>query len=152
MPARGGVDYDQIVGCGAAGLALELGELPDLADRQQLAHAGRRHRERLKELARTQHVTDRSDLDPQVLVHRVLGIDRDREQARCQLVLDKGRPGVVRERPVNPILGGELDDDRPQAGARGEHAERDRDRRLAHATLAGDEDEALVEEAGHWRG
>ena len=83
----------------------------------------------------------------QVLLHRVLRVDRDREQARRELDLLEQR-AVLLERPLDPLLGGELGDDRAQAAAGGEQPERDRDRRLADAALAGDEDQALVKQAG----
>jgi hypothetical protein len=44
------------------------------------------------------------------------------------------------------LLRGDLADDRALAFGRGAQAERDRDRGLADAALAGDEDESLVEE------
>ena len=71
----GGVDDHEVVRSGPAGAALKLGELPNLADRQQLAHPRRCHRERLEQAARAERVADRAELDPEVLVHRVLGVD-----------------------------------------------------------------------------
>ena len=75
------VDDDEVVRRGAARSApLELGELPHLADAEQLAHSRGRHREGVKQPARAERLPERADLDPQVLLHRVLGVDRDREQ------------------------------------------------------------------------
>src|SRR5437764_276584 len=81
-PAAGGgrVDDHQVVRVRSRGPSGALGELPHLADAEQLAHPGRGHGERVEQPARSEHVADGADLHPQVLVHRVLGIDRDREQ------------------------------------------------------------------------
>ena len=80
----GSVDDDEVVRGRAARLALELGELPDLADAEQLAHPRGRHRERVEQPARAERVAERADLDLQVLLHRVLRVDRDREQVQAQ--------------------------------------------------------------------
>ncbi len=90
MAGGGRVDDHQVIDVGAVGAPLELGELPDLADAEQLAHARRGHREGLEQPARAERLADRAGLDPQVLLHRVLGIDRDREQALGELDLLEG--------------------------------------------------------------
>ena len=94
----GGVDDHEVVGGGAARAPLELRELPDLADAEQLAHPRRRHRERVEQAARAEHLPDLAGLDAQVLLHRVLGVDRDREQARGDLELLE--PGCPRGRTL----------------------------------------------------
>jgi hypothetical protein len=55
----------------------------------------------------------------------------------------------VLEDPRGVLLGGNLADDRPLAFGGGAQAERDRDRGLADAALAGDEDQSLVEKFGY---
>jgi hypothetical protein len=55
--------------------------------------------------------------------------------------------GVV-EDARGVLLGGDLADDRAPAFGGGAQAERDGDGGLADAALAGDEEEALVEEVG----
>ena len=55
----------------------------------------------------------------------------------------------VGEHPRGVLLRGDLADDRPLAFGRGAQAKRHRDRGLADATLAGDEDQSLVEEFGY---
>jgi hypothetical protein len=55
----------------------------------------------------------------------------------------------VGEHPRGVLLRGDLADDRPLAFGRGAQAKCQRDRGLADATLAGDEDQSLVEEIGY---
>jgi hypothetical protein len=56
--------------------------------------------------------------------------------------------GVV-EDPRGVLLRGDLADDRPLAFGGGAQAQRDRDRGLADAPLAGDEYQSLVEKIGY---
>jgi hypothetical protein len=55
----------------------------------------------------------------------------------------------VLEHARGVLLRGDLADDRPLARGRGAQAERQGDRGLADAALAGDEDQSLVEEIGY---
>ena len=77
-------------------------------------------------------------LDLQVLLHRVLGVDRDREQLWRQLHLHEAI-SMVLERLLHALLTLELGDDRAQAAARGQQTERAGHGRFPHAALAGDE-------------
>jgi hypothetical protein len=126
----------------------ELRELVELADAEELAHPGGRHGERLEDPAGPERLAERAGLHPQVLLHRRLGVDRDREQAVGQLHLLKGVPGA-REGALHAVLARELGDDRPPSGAGGAQPERGGDGRLADASLPGDEDEAAIEKSGH---
>jgi hypothetical protein len=151
--AGGGRVHDhQVVARGAARAALHLRELPDLAHRHQLAHARRRHGEVLEHARPGQHVGERlhPDLDAQVLLQRVLRVDRDRPQVVGDLDLAEVRVLPV-EGAGDPVLVGDLGDDGPAALAGGHHAQRRGDRGLADAPLSGHEDQALVEEGGHRR-
>jgi hypothetical protein len=67
-----------------------------------------------------------------------------------ELDLLEGLAALV-ERLPDPVLAGQLGDDRAQAAARRHHPERDRHRRLADAALAGDEDQPPLEKSGHDR-
>ena len=58
-------------------------------------------------------------------------------------------PPLVGEQPLDPLLAGELGDDRAQPPASREQSERDRYGRLADASLAGHEQQAFVEQRGH---
>ena len=95
-----------------------------------------------------ERLADRAGLDAQVLLHRVLGIDRDRVQAVGEGHLLK-RVARLHERLAHPILAGQLGDDGAPALPGGDEPERGGHRRLADAALAGDEDEAAIEQTGH---
>ncbi len=151
VPGRGRVDDHQVVRVRAAGVPRELGELVDLADAEQLPHPGRRHRERLEQPAGAERLAERAGLDPQVLLHRGLGVDRDRVEALGELHLLEALAGLG-ERPPHPVLAGELGDDRAPSLPGRAQSERGGDRRLADAALPGDEDQAAVEQSGHGAG
>ena len=89
------------------------------------------------------------DEQPQVLAQRVLGVHRHREQVGVDLArLERQRRGV--ERGGERALGVHLAHQRALAGAGAEVGERGGDRRLADAALAGDEQQAAIEQiAGH---
>ncbi|MFN8216178.1 MAG: hypothetical protein U0R71_06230 [Solirubrobacterales bacterium] len=144
------VDDHQVVLAAGLDLAVELGELPDLADRDQLLEARRRRREVVEDAAAEQHVAHRPhlELEQHVLAHRLVGVDRDRPQVLLHLDLVEADLGVV-EHARGVLLRGDLADDRPLPLGGGPQAERDRDRRLADAALAGDDHESLVEEVGN---
>ena len=93
-------------------------------------------------------MTDRADLDAQVLVHRMIGIDRDREQVGGHLDLVEVLAPVF-EQPLDALLTGELGDHRAKSAARGQHPQHRGDGRLADAPLARDEHQPLVEEPWH---
>ena len=65
--------------------------------------------------------------------------------------LERLRAGLARavERVPNPLLTGQLDDDRPQPTPGPDDAEHGGDRRLADAALASHEHQSAVQEAGH---
>jgi hypothetical protein len=73
------------------------------------------------------------------------------EQALGEVDLVK-RLAVVVIGVADARLAGQLGHDRAQSVARGEHAERGGHRGLADPTLAGDEDEAAIEQSRHDRG
>jgi hypothetical protein len=56
---------------------------------------------------------------------------------------------LVPEQALQALLAGQLGHDRAQAAAGREQPERGRDRRLAHAALAGDEHQALIQNGWH---
>ena len=154
VPGRGRVDDDEVVGVGARRAAVELGELPELADGQQLAHARRRGGEQAEDAAAGEDARRAAarQLVAQVLLERVLGVDRDVKQAGRELdLLERlaGRRRVERARDVAAAR--DLGDDRALARARGDEPERRRDRRLADAALAGDDEQAVVEQTLHVR-
>jgi hypothetical protein len=122
-----------------------LRKLPDLADAEQLSHSRGRHREHLEQSALTEQMAGRTgDLDEQVLLHRLLRVDRDREQAPGELDLLEAAPVAVCECALHALVTGQLGDDRAPAAAGRDEPERDRDRGLADAALARDEDQASV--------
>jgi len=87
VASRRRVDDHQVIGLGAARASLELGELPHLADTEELPHPRGGQREGLEQAAGAQRLADGPGLDAQILLHRRLGIDRDREQAIGELHL-----------------------------------------------------------------
>ena len=149
VPGRRRVDDHQVVLAPALDLAVELGELPDLADRDQLLQARRGGGQVVEDAAAEEHVPHRPHLQLQqhVLAHRLVGVDRDRPEVLLHLDLVEADVGVL-EHPRGVLLRGDLADDRPLPFRRRPQSQRDRDRRLADAALAGDEDQALVEEFG----
>jgi hypothetical protein len=147
VTGRRRVDDDEVVRLGAGRAALGLGELPELAHRQQLAHARRRRGEVGEQAARREHLGERAgELVGEVLLHRRLGVDADRVQALGERDLAE-RTGLAGQRAADVVALGDLGDDRPPAVARGDEAERGGDGGLADPALAGDEDEPLVEQA-----
>jgi hypothetical protein len=80
----------------------------------------------------------------QVLLQRVLGVDRDVVKVRQDLVLGivAGAP-LARQRARDIVARGDLGNDRPQPAARGDQPDRRRDRRLPDAALAGDDEQLL---------
>ena len=148
MPARRGVHDHQVVPAAAFYPSSRLGELPHLAEAEKLPHPGSGHRKHLEHLACAEEVSDAAGLDVQVLLHCMLRIDGDREQARCQLDLRESAALAV-EGPLKAALAGELDDDRTQTPSRRNQSERCRDGGLPDAALAGHEQQVLVEQAGH---
>ena len=143
------VDDHQVVLAPRLDLAVELGQLPDLADRDQLLQARGGGGEVVEDAAAEEQVAHRPHLQLQqhVLAHRLVGVDRDRPEVLLHLDLVEADGGVV-EHPRGVLLRGDLADDRPLSFRGGAQAERHRDRRLADATLAGDDDQPLVEEFG----
>ena len=148
VAGRGRVDDDEVVGVGAGGAAVELGELPELADRQQLAHAGRGGGDHPEDAAADEDLGDRRrrELVAQVLVQRVLRVDGDVEQPGRDLRLRErlGARAVEGRRDVAAAR--DLGDDRALARTRGDEPEGGRDRRLADAALARHDDQPPVEE------
>ena len=149
VPGRRRVDDHQVVLAPLLHLAVELGQLPDLADRHQLLQPGRGGGEVVEDSAAEQQVAHRPhlELEQHVLAHRLVGVDRDRPEVLLHLDLVEADLGVV-EHPRGVLLRGDLADDRALAFGGGAQPERHRDGRLADATLAGDEDQPLVEEFG----
>ena len=105
---------------------------------------GRRHRERVEQPALSRSAWPTAPVfDRQVLLHRALRVDRDREQA------GRARPprtlACVVEAADAVLAASSATIVRSAARAR-RAAERDRDGRLADAALAGDEDQAASEQ------
>ena len=142
----GGVDDHQVVLAPALDLAVELGQLPDLADRDQLLEAGGGGGEVGEDAAAEEQVAHRPDLELEqdVLAHRLVGVDRDRPEVLRHLDLVEADLGVI-EDPRGVLLRGDLADDRALAFFGGTEAQRDRDGGLADSSLAGHEDQSLVE-------
>ena len=59
------------------------------------------------------------------------------------------RRGILRERLTDPLLAGELGDDRASPAAGRKQPERCGHRRLADPAFAGDEDQATLEQSAH---
>ena len=144
----GCVDDHQVVAVAAADLAVVESELPDLSDRHQLLEARGRRGQVVEDPRTKQQVAHRLDLQLQqyVLAHRLVGIDRDRPEVLDHLDLSEADL-VALENVRQVLLGSDLAEDRPLAGPRGGQPERERDRGLAHAALAGHDDQPFVEEA-----
>ena len=94
MPARGRVDDDEVVRLGAGRAALVLGELPQLPDGQQLAHARRRGGEVAEDPALLEHLGERPG--------ELVGIDFVGEQYETHIML----ADVRLERPPQGIPSG----------------------------------------------
>jgi len=150
MAGRRCVHDHEVIWRGAARLSLELRQLPHLAHAEQLPHAGRGHRKRVEQLARAEHLPERPGLDRQVLLHRRLGVNRDRVQVARQLELREAL-ALLREGPLDVLLAGQLGDDRAQSLACREQSERGRDGRLADPALAGDEQQPVIQGPWHDR-
>jgi len=127
---------------------LGLGELPQLADGQQLAHARRRGGEQAEHAAALEDVDERAGrkLVAQVLLERVLRVDRDVKQAARKLHLMKRLRALAIEAAGHVAAAGDLGDDRALARTRCHQPERRRDRRLADAALARDDEQPLGEQ------
>ena len=112
--------------------AVELGQLPDLPDRDQLAQPGSGRGEVGEDAVLEHQVVDRldPDLHLQVLLQRALRIDREREQVLADLGLAVADALAV-EHVGHALLLRHLADDRALPVPRGGHAERGRDGRLA---------------------
>jgi hypothetical protein len=122
-------------------------DLPDLADRDQLPEPWRRGGQVAEDPGAVEKVAHRPDLELEqhVLAHRFVRVDRDRPEVLRHLDLVEADLGVM-EDAREALLGRDLADDRPLAGGGGGEADRERDRRLADAALAGDDDQPLVEQ------
>ena len=146
VPAGLGVDDDEVV----VPLAHLVGEL---ADGEDLLDARRGVGDEVERPGERADAPDERHLDeqPQVLLERVLGVHRHREQAGVELArLERQRRGV--ERRGERALGVHLAHERALAGPGGQVGERGGDGRLADAALAGDEQQAAVEERPPSRG
>ena len=127
-----------------------LGEVPDLADGDQLGHAGRGRGEVAEQPAVPEQPGQRArpQLVAQPLVHGALGLHRHREQPGRQL--DLLVAGLARaEQPGEPLLLGHLADHRAPPAPRADQAEGGGDGGLADPALAGHDDQAPVEQRGH---
>ena len=147
MTGRRRVDHDQVVERLAAAARLLL-EVPDLPERDQLAPAGRRVHQLAKArgLEDPAHQPPQPDLESQVLGERLVGVASASTAGPAQvapLVARRARAGRgAREHLVPARL------ERAARGGRagGRASERSRDTGLAGTALAGDDDEAAIEE------
>ena len=117
VPGRRSVEHDQVVGPRAAGAPLGLGQLPDLADRQQLAHARRRRGQRREDPAARQQRGQRARS-----AAAGAGTPPSRAAGRSRCGAADRRPLARRTRPPRPT--------RP-ARARGRHGPPPRPRSCA---------------------
>ena len=131
---------------------LHLRQLPDLAERDQLVQTGCRRGQVREDPAGVQQ--PRQPAGPQLvaqpLLLGVLGVQRERRQPLGHLGLRVARRRLA-EQPGDALLLGHLGDDRPPPGARAGQADGGGHGGLAHAALAGHEDQALVQERGRHR-
>ena len=141
----GRVEDDEVVGLGARRAAVLLRQLPDLADRQQLAHARRRGREVAERAARPEQLGQRRrQLVGQVQLHRVLGVDRQVVQAGRELLLVHA---LAAQGARDVVAARDLGDDRAQPAAGGHEPERSRHRRLADPALPRDDDQLTAQQS-----
>ena len=153
VPGGGRVDDDEVVGGRARRAAVELRELPELAHGEQLAQPGRRGGEEPEQTAAVQQPGGGGrQLVAEVLLHRLLGVDGDVEQAGGELGLGRAVArvrGVEHPGHVRPAR--DLRDHRAAPAAGGLQTDRRGDRRLAHPALAGHDDEPVGEQTLHLR-
>ena len=153
VPGGGRVDDHEVVGRRARGAAVELRELPELADGEQLAQPRRRRREEPEQAAAAQQpgggatAAGRAGTPPSPARGR-----RRRGTGRARLGLRRAVAGVrCVEHPGDIGAPRDLGHHGPAPAARGLQPDRRRDRRLAHAALPGDDDEAVGEQTLHLR-
>ena len=94
VAARRRVDDHQVVAARAASLSPGLRQLPDLPDRHQLAQSGCGGGHVLEDRARAQEATEPPSLQSQILLHRILRVDRHGRQAGCELALQEAISAV----------------------------------------------------------
>ena len=137
-PVAGRVDDREVVS-GPAGARLELGEVPDLADRHQLGEPGRRRGQVLEQPAAAEHAGQRARLQlvAQPLLLGALGVDGRRGAARsCR------QPPSM---PPSRCCSATSHTHHALAAPRGGQPEGGRDGGLSDAALARHEDEPLVQ-------
>ena len=150
MPGRRRVD-DRDVEDGAARAALELGEIPDLAHRHELADSGRRGGQQLEDAAPAEQAGERprAQLVAQPFLHGPLRIDRQAEEVAVEPHLVVVARALA-EQAQQALLLSNLDHDR--AGRAWLPPGRARPRSWsAGAALARDEHEPPVEDVLHQR-
>ncbi len=122
----------------------------ELADRQDLAHAGRRAGDEVEGARQGTDAREQRhlELQPEVLLERLLGLHRHREEVGGNLPGFEGDgPGLEERGQV--ALGVDLAHQSPLAAPGSQHPQARRHRRLADATLAGDEEETPIEQPVH---
>ena len=99
VPCCRSVDDHEVVLASLLDLAIRLGHLPDLSDRDQLAQSGRGRGEVGEDPGAKQHVPHRSDsqLEQDVLAHRLVGIDGDRPEVLRHLDLVEADLGAMED-------------------------------------------------------
>ena len=143
VAGRLGVDDHQVV----VALAHLVGEL---ADAEDLLHAGGGVGDEVEGAGERPDAPDERHADEQaeVLAQRVLGVHVHAEQVALELArLELEVAGI--ERGGEGVLGVHRAHQRAPAAASAEQGERGCDRRLADPTLAGDEQQLMVEQRRH---
>ena len=141
VPARLGVDDDEVV----VALAHLVGEL---ADGEDLLDARRRVGDEVERAGERADAPDERDADeqPQVLAQRVLGVHRHGERGWASTRRGSNSSGAASKAAASAPLASISHTSVRSPGAGGEVGERGRDRRLADAALAGDEQQLAIEE------
>jgi hypothetical protein len=142
------VDDHEVVG-GVLATAVAARQVPEAVDRADLAQArGGGHRQVEQAVLEDDPVDGTADLPAEEVVCGRDRVDRQQRDAGLddRLVVADRRVAEERREP----LAGDLGDQDALAAAGGEDAERRRDGGLARPSLAGDEEEAAIQE-GHLR-
>ena len=151
VAGRGRVDDHQVVGRVLLAAALELGHLPRLADRDELARArgggGEVVEDPVGEEQRRRAAASRAD--PARYSSSASCGSIETAWSGPSICVSRGPTGAAAEGAGDPLLLADLADDRRACPrARAASAERGGDRGLPDAAFAGHEDESLVESRG----
>ncbi len=150
MSGGGRVEDHEVVRLAALDLPLVERQLPDLADRHQLAEPRRCGGEVGEELRAEQEVAHRLHLqgEQDVLAHGLVGVDRDAVEVRPELRLGETHVPAVK-RVGDPLLGGDFADDRALSLLGRLDSQGQRDGGFPDAPLARDDHQPLVQQVFH---